>query len=125
MTNESTNVYTKRKENGMFGLFSRVVFRKGETLLNIRAGDKQDHRDFRSIELSDGQYMHPDGMFTNHSCDPSTYIDKEHGLLIASKQVWPNDEITFDYLASETEIVRNFNCHCGAENCVGKIGTDK
>ncbi len=125
MTNESANVYTKRKENGMFGLFSRVTFRKGETLLVMRNGDKQENRDFRSVELDNGHYLHPDGMFTNHSCDPSAYIDKEHGLLVASKQVWPNDEITFDYLANETEIVNPFNCNCGAKNCVGKVGIDK
>jgi hypothetical protein len=125
MTNESENVYIKRKENGMYGLFSRITFRKGENILDIRLSDKQDNRDFRSIELAEGHYMHPDGQFTNHSCDPNAYIDKQRGFLIASKQVWPNDEITFDYLASETEIVSPFNCHCGAENCVGKIGTDK
>ena len=125
MTNESTNVYTKRKENGIFGLFSRVMFRTGQTILVIRNGDKQENRDFRSIELDDGHYMHPDGMFTNHSCDPTSYINKEQGLLVANKQVWPNDEITFDYLANETEIVRPFYCHCGAENCVSEIGIDK
>lgn len=109
----------------MFGLFARVTFRKGETILVWRNGDKQEDRDFRSVELDDGHYLHPDGMFTNHSCDPSACIDKERGLLIASRQVWPNDEITFDYPANETEIVNPFNCHCGAKNCVGKIGTNK
>ncbi len=118
--NESKNLYTMRRKDGMFGLYSRKLFRTGETILNVRNGDKQE-RDFRSIELNDGNYMHPDGMFTNHSCDPSTRIEKDTGLMIAMRNVWPNDEITFDYLTTETEMVAGFDCTCGAENCAGRI----
>ena len=119
--NESAKVYTKRKENGQYGLFARVLFRSGQTVLDIRSGDKEEEPNFRSIELDDGHYMHPDGMFTNHSCDPSTFVDKEGGLLIATRQIWPNEEITFDYKETETNLAASFNCDCGSKNCKGWI----
>lgn len=118
---ESKNLYTRRRKDKMYGLYSRILFRKGEHILDIRLSDKQEERDYRSIELQDGHYLHPDGMFTNHSCDPTAYVDKATGFLIATKNIWPNDEITFNYLESETEIVSSFDCGCGAENCFGKI----
>ena len=124
MAHESENLYTRRRGDGMFGLYSRKLFRAGQTIINVQNGDKQDNRDFRSIELDNGHYLHPDGMFTNHSCDPSAHIDKVSGFLIAAKQIWPNDEITFDYSATESDIVAPFECRCGATNCSGKIGKD-
>lgn len=122
---ESKKLYTRRREDGMYGLYSRVLFRTGQTILDINSSDKQDGRSLHSIETDAGHFLHPDAMFTNHSCDPSTYVDKKTGLLIAIRNVWPNDEITFDYLASESDIKFPFTCTCGADNCFGKVGTDK
>lgn len=123
MTHESENVYTKRRDDGMFGLYSRKLFRTGETILNMLNGDLQDDQDFRSIELDSGHFHHPDGMFANHSCDPSVSIEKDTGLLIALRSIRPNDEITFDYRTTETEIVAGFICKCGADNCAERIGS--
>lgn len=109
----------------MYGLYSRALFRTGQTILDINSSNKQDGRSLHSIETDAGHFLHPDGMFTNHSCNPSTYVDKETGLLIAARNIWPNDEITFDYLASESDIKFPFTCTCGAPNCLGKIGTNK
>ncbi len=122
---ESKNLYTRRREDGMYALYSRTLFRTGQTIFDINSSDKQDGRSRHSIETDAGHFLHPDGMFTNHSCDPSTCVDKEAGLLIAMRNIWPNDEITFNYLASETEMVSGFDCNCGASNCFGKIGINK
>ena len=122
---ESKNLYTRRRQDGMYALYSRALFRTGQTILDINSSDKQDGRSRHSIETDAGHFLHPDGMFTNHSCDPSTYVDKETGLLIAMRNIWPNDEITFNYLASETEMVSSFDCNCGAPNCFGKIEINK
>ena len=122
MRYESENVYTKRKDNGMYGLFSRVTFLEGSEVLDLRSGDKVEERDFRSIELDDGHYLHPDGMFTNHSCNPTAFVSKWSGMLMAARDIFPGDEITFNYLESETEIAGTFDCNCGADNCVGRVG---
>ena len=118
---ESKGVYTKRRKDDIYGLYANRMFRTGEAVLDIRNGDIQQERDARSIELDDGHYMHPDGMFANHSCDPSTHVDKDTGLLIAKQSIYPNDEITFNYLENESVISAPFNCKCGAENCVGVV----
>lgn len=59
--------------------------------------------------------------FTNHSCDANAAFD-EGGTLIALRDIKPDEEITFDYLAHPIPASPwNFACGCGAQDCVGWI----
>lgn len=58
----------------------------------------------------------------NHSCDPNAAL-RGVSDLYAIKDIYPNDEITYDY--STTVGVNDemyMECHCGAKNCRGEIG---
>ena len=57
---------------------------------------------------------------TNHSCDANgTFVD---GVLIAVRDISAHEEITFDYLAHPLPASPwDFECLCGAENCVGHV----
>lgn len=114
-------VYIARREDGMYGLFATSQFERYQPIILISDGDKQDDGDFYTIEVDEGHYFHPYGRYTNHSCDPTSYVDKKIGWLFAAREITAGEEITFDYLSSETEIKANFHCHCGADNCVGQV----
>lgn len=125
MRHESKRLYTKRRADGMYGLYTNDSFYANSPIIDINSGDKQDVGDWRTIETDAGYFIHPEGMFTNHSCDPTCFVHKSAGLLLTHRELEPDEEITFDYLASETDLKANFTCNCGAHNCFGKIGTDK
>ncbi len=62
---------------------------------------------------------------TNHSCDPNAAFDAE-GMLVALRDIAPNEEITFDYLKHPTPASPwNFACRCGSSNCVGWISASR
>jgi hypothetical protein len=121
---EGKGVYIARRKDGMYGLFTARTYEFHEPIISIIDGDIQDESDFYTIEIDKGNFFHPYGRYTNHSCDPTAFVGKSNGLLFASKFLRVDEEITFDYLVSETNIKANFHCKCGAENCVDKIGTD-
>ncbi len=61
---------------------------------------------------------------TNHSCDPNATF--QDGMLIATRAIAPHEEITFDYLAHPLPAAPwDFECLCGAENCVGRVRVKK
>ena len=113
------------KDDGHYGLFAARVFGYHDPIIEISIGRKQNDSDIYTIEVDEGHFLHPYGRYTNHSCDPSAFVDKSSGYLFALGRIEVDEEITFDYLASETSIKANFECNCGADNCVGKIGTDR
>jgi hypothetical protein len=121
---QGKGVYIARREDGMHGLFAARTFENHEPIIDISDGDKQDESDFYTIEIDRGDFFHPYGRYTNHSCAPTAFVGKQIGILFASRFIELDEEITFDYLASESNIKANFHCNCGASNCVDKIGTD-
>jgi len=61
--------------------------------------------------------------FTNHSCDPSTWMDTDDRV-IARLDIPQNGEITYDYCTSECEKschVNKWKCLCGAKDCRGEL----
>jgi len=106
----------------MYGVYARVMLFEGERIIDVNSGDICLESDFRTIQTNQGHYIHPEGMFTNHSCDPSAAVDLEAGILFAVRDIQIGEEITFDYNESESDLQANFSCKCGAENCVGKVG---
>ncbi len=97
----------------MLGLFSSSFYDKGEAVLKITG--KIIERPCRtSIQI--GPNKHVDvgtpAKFINHSCHPNTKIDGE--IIFALNQIFPGDEITFDYQSNEEEISASFICReCG------------
>ena len=122
---DSEFLYIKRRPDGMYGVYARVMLFEGERIFDVASGDEIPEPDFRSIECNAGHFLHPEGMFTNHSCDPSAAVDVERGVLFAVQDIQIGEEITFDYNESESDLQSNFNCNCGAENCVGKVGVSR
>jgi len=64
--------------------------------------------------------------YMNHSCDPTCwFVDggaEYNGVMVASRDITPGEEITFDYATSEDSILTpEFDCQCGAACCRSRV----
>jgi hypothetical protein len=106
---------------GILSLYSSSCIDLGGVILDLSIGEVCIDPSFRTIDLGSFHIDHPLGRYTNHSCNPNSYVDKEARKLIANKQILPGEEITFNYQDSEGSIVSPFLCSCGSVNCKGFI----
>jgi SET domain-containing protein len=114
------------------GLVASGPIRKGEIVSHLEAG-------LPILELADVMAMTPEQQeeilrygyqrsddeiviekeperFMNHSCDANTeWIDID--TMIASRDIKPGEELTYDYATTEVSIPYEFDCKCGAPNC--------
>ena len=96
-------------------------FSKGELVLDLSVAEVLDEPDYTSIDLGDSNVYHPVGRYINHACNPTSYVDADRKAIVAVGTIKPGDEITFNYLVSERQIVAPFDCACGWVHCVGRI----
>jgi hypothetical protein len=59
--------------------------------------------------------------YLNHSCAPNGYVNTRERTFHALRNILPGEEITFNYLTTESEMAAPFLCRCGSENCFGFI----
>lgn len=79
-------------------------------------GYEIDHPTGYSLTFN-GIRIEPTGSlrFLNHSCSPNAFfIDRELTVL---RDIDVGEEITIDYLATESEISKGFKCKCGSKKC--------
>ncbi|MCH9023178.1 MAG: SET domain-containing protein [Planctomycetes bacterium] len=87
-------------------------------------GYEIDHPTGYSLTFN-GIRIEPTGSlrFLNHSCSPNAFfVDRE---LTALRDIDAGEEITIDYLATESEISKRFKCECGSKKCRDWIGNHK
>lgn len=102
-------------------LKSTKSFSKGDVLIDLNNAEVCQAPDFATIDLHDRHVIHPVARYMNHSCAPTAFIDIARKSIVALKEIHPGDEITFNYLSTERQIVSPFDCECGANNCVGRV----
>lgn len=76
-----------------------------------------------AIEVAEGFYLvssmkgrlEDDDLF-NHSCSPNAGI-KGHLIMTAMRDIYPKEEITYDYAMTDAGIGYSFKCRCLAKNC--------
>ena len=59
--------------------------------------------------------------YTNHSCDPNVIMDVENLRMTALKDIEPGENLAFFYPSTEWDMSDEFECGCGAPNCLGRI----
>ena len=80
--------------------------------------------DTRHSLTLEGHKIEPTGplKFLNHSCDPNSHFQGKK--LFTNKDVKQGDELTINYMATETRLSRPFKCKCkpkkGCGNLIGK-----
>lgn len=119
-------------EKGFFGVFACQPVVAGE-LLVMWAGLLADGAAFaelpellqsRSIQVEDDLYLVPseteEADYVNHSCTPNAGIEGQTAI-VALRDIAPGEEICYDYAMSDGSDYDEFECHCGAPDCRGKI----
>jgi uncharacterized protein len=122
-------------QKGGFGLFARELIYTGE-LLSGWSGEmftgeqlvnETIERQTHGIQVGENLYLLPIGEgeqdpadFYNHSCNPNAGLDGQI-CIVAMRDIRPDEEICFDYAMSDSSDYDEFECHCGAPNCRGKV----
>ena len=98
------------------GLFVKNSFQKGETVF-ILQGEIFDHPTRESIHIGDNKHIYDEfGIFINHSFEPNVCI--QHTNVVALKDIFSGDEITFNYNDSEINMSNIF--YVGEQKVCGK-----
>ena len=128
---ESTSVEV-RDRNGFKGIFATediaedsIVFYLNGTITNqptmytIQLGLGR-HLNFPAVrtENDDLDYC---WQYLNHSCEPNGYMDVLGLTFRAARNIRRGEQITFNYLTTESLMAVPFDCLCGSSNCFGYI----
>ena len=99
------------KPDGSKKLVSDENFYAGDVVHSLNINNHKD-RDIYTVELKiDGKIIHvidPLFMYCNHSFAPTVHVDYNSGNVIAINDLYFGEEITFNYLTTESEISNPF-----------------
>ena len=111
-------------ETNQKALVARAHFSPGDVISKFYAGSMHSVPNYLTVQVGDDQHitLQPEFLqYTNHSCDPNTFFDTSSMEFIALRSILPGEELTFFYPSTEWEMAQPFECHCGADNCIGEI----
>ena len=80
--------------------------------------------DAYTMQIGAHTHLLPDGQlwrYLNHSCAPNCRIDFNTWTLVTTRTIQCNEELTFNYLTTEWDMVAPFACQCGALHCYGCV----
>ncbi|KAE9546148.1 hypothetical protein FO519_010640, partial [Halicephalobus sp. NKZ332] len=114
------------------GLVTTEFIRKGEIVSDFVPGqpsyllsevlsmppEKYEFLRHYCYQSSIDTITHEQGLeqYMNHSCDPNTmWICDE--TMVASRDILPGEELTYDYSTSEVTFPLMIECHCDSVNC--------
>jgi len=104
--------------------FTTESFVKDELILEFEQNFlKQPRKDTLCVDENKHQYSKdPNAVenFLNHSCDPNGYINFQDLTYRAIKPIKKGEELTFNYLTTEWDLAKTFDCDCGTK-CHGTI----
>jgi hypothetical protein len=121
-----------KEDAGFKGVFARedisqdsVIFLLRGTITTtpskytIQLGSRR-HLKFPSIRKTDEDLDYC-WQYLNHRCEPNGYINIAERTFRALRNIRRGEEITFNYLTTESVMAVPFNCTCGSSNCFGFI----
>lgn len=105
-------------------LVAKRPFRRGDLILPLTG--RLTAASYRTIQIDAN--THVEGAllaFMNHSCRPSAAVVVQARAVRALTDLTAGDEVTFFYPSTEWEMVRPFECLCGARNCIRYVAGAK
>ena len=121
------------RENERYkGVFATEDIRSGSVIFHLR-GTVSTRPTKYTIQLGEERHLEAPPFrkasdkldycwkYLNHSCAPNGYINAAELIFLALRDIAMGEEITFNYLSTETEMDVPFNCRCGSANCFGFI----
>lgn len=121
-----------RDNDGFKGVFATEGISEDSVIFNLRGtistqptkytiqlGARQ-HLNFPAIRRANDDLDYC-WQFLNHCCEPNGYMNTAERTFRALRDIAPGEEITFNYLTTESEMAVPFNCICGSSNCFGFV----
>ncbi|NET60604.1 MAG: SET domain-containing protein [Symploca sp. SIO2E6] len=105
-------------------LHATVDFVPGEVLSSLGAREFLTQPNYLSVQIAEHQHilLEPEFLqYINHSCDPNVCFDTSNMTVTALRKIEIGEELTFFYPSTEWSMDRGFDCHCGTQDCLGKI----
>lgn len=116
------------------GVFAKKTFKAGVRILQFHGRlysrqeylSKLDPVKCHFMQIGEDTFLGPTTSadnFVNHCCEPNAglVIEKGKAHLIAVRDIYPEEELTFDYSTSMAEDHWEMDCACGASSCRGHI----
>ena len=95
----------------------------GEVLADLRAAHPASAPTRFTVQV--GEHAHIDGLwqftFLNHSCAPNVHVDAIAMSIWALRDISEGEELGYFYPSTEWQMAEPFDCHCGAEGCIGRV----
>jgi SET domain-containing protein len=118
------------RSSGHRGVRARSPILAGEQVL-LLIGQRQATRARHSLQIDTVTHLHPHAAdaddpqsawcLINHSCSPNCSVDLATMAIVALRAIEPDEELTFDYCTTESDLAEPFVCQCGAVNCYGEV----
>jgi hypothetical protein len=121
-----------REKDGSKGIFAKDDIMAGSVIFHLR-GTVSIQPTKYTIELGRDRHLNLPTIrkkkdeleycwqYLNHSCEPSGYLNVVDLTFRALGNIAAGEELTFNYLTTESEMAEPFNCVCGSPNCFGFI----
>jgi hypothetical protein len=105
-----------------FGIFTKDVIPYDTEFYQIPLNTIYSKPKPKCARIADGKYVSDDKVLNwiNHSCNPNSILDinRDYPVLIAIRDILPNEEVTVDYNQTEMQGVK-VKCTCKSYNCKG------
>jgi len=132
--NQATGFLSTKMESRLrpdineYGVFAVEMIQAGE-VLSVWGGDVITTEQFLQlppdiqrlgIQVEEGLFLvafSPGPVdYFNHSCDPNAGLLGQI-VLVALRDIWPGEEVCFDYAMTDGSPVDEFKCQCGSPHC--------
>lgn len=123
---------TRELPNGQKGVFARMPFVQGE-IISVWGGEIMTRAQVAQLPEKYQHYatqveedfflagISADGAdYMNHSCEPNAGLQGQI-VLVAMRDILPDEEICFDYAMTDGSDYDEFECHCGAPTCRKRV----
>jgi SET domain len=101
----------------IFALKGRISTRGTKYSVQL---SRDKHLDFPLIRKPN-DHLDYAWQYVNHSCEPNGYVNAAEYSFCALRNIGKGEEITFNYLTTESELASPFLCECGSAKCFGFI----
>lgn len=119
MSKNIASPLTIRKHNRYRSLTTSQAYRRGDIICPIPTESLYDKPNQFTVQIGIDQHVEVKELASmNHSCQPSVLMDTTRMLVIAARDLAPEDELTFFYPSTEWEMSSPFICLCGAASCI-------
>ena len=121
-----------RDQGGFKGVYAKQAIKQDSIIFHLK-GNISSRPSKYTIQLGSNQHLNFPAnrgrnddvdyywQYLNHCCDPNGYMKTRERTFRALRDIAQGEEISFNYLTTESEMAEPFNCCCGSVNCFGFI----